>query len=190
MRSQNVRINPVKGTCWKYQGRDYGIQGLNDTCFGICAAFSGTNDVYSMDPDCSQACTNLIEERKVQIFGVGSCDHQVPYRPVIWEQVPRYVPSLLKKGLTPEEALQGCLNMCQKHNLAEDCQEKCQIDYHSIEQYDDKQYDDKNSAKLNIESNNKSKKSSSHQPNSLVISLIVFASIVIISFILLYFLRR
>jgi hypothetical protein len=53
------KIDPVKATCMKYTNKDHGIQGLNDTCFGICAAFSGTNDVYNMDPACSKSCANF-----------------------------------------------------------------------------------------------------------------------------------
>ena len=129
------KINPVKAVCAKYAGRDHGIQGENDTCFGICAAFSGTEDTYAMDPKCTEACTNLIEKRKIEIFGVGSCDHQVPYRPVFWGQTPRYVPKFLREGATPEMAKNMCLKACESANMVvEECQENCIVDYNAIEQ--------------------------------------------------------
>lgn len=128
------KIDPVKATCAKYDCTDQGIQGINDTCFGICAAYSGTYDTFDMDPNCSEACTALVEQRKREIFGVGSCDHQVPYRPVFWDQVPRYVPILLKKGMKPEQALQKCNSLCESvQNLKEECQENCQVDFNALD---------------------------------------------------------
>lgn len=133
----SFRLNPVKATCMKYGDRptQYGIQGINDTCFGICAAFSGTNDVYDMDPACSKACTDLVEKRKHELFGVGSCDHQVPYRPVVWGQVPRYVPLLVKKGAPKEQAKQICMKMCEGvPNLVKECQDHCILDSNAVEE--------------------------------------------------------
>jgi hypothetical protein len=98
-----------------------------------CSAYSGTFDTFDMDPECTQACTDLVEKRKREIFGVGSCDHQVPYRPVAWEQVPRYVPKLLKKGMLPTEALNSCMQLCNSDSLANECKEKCILDYNAIE---------------------------------------------------------
>lgn len=133
----SFRLNPVKATCMKYGDRptQYGIQGINDTCFGICAAFSGTNDIYDMDPVCSKACTDLVEKRKHELFGVGSCDHQVPYRPVAWQQVPRYVPLLMKRGAPKEEAKQICLKMCQGvPNLVKECEDHCILDSNAVDE--------------------------------------------------------
>lgn len=137
MAGTNYVINPVKATCMKYTGKDHGIQGLNDTCFGICAAFSGTYDTFDMDPKCSQSCTDFIEQRKHEIFGVGSCDHQVPYRPVAWGQIPRFVPRLLQKGNGVEQARQTCKNMCNSAVplLAAECRETCDLDANAVEEY-------------------------------------------------------
>jgi len=127
-------INPVKATLMKYSGKDYGIQGLNDTCFGICSSFNGT---YDIDPLCSQSCTDFIEQNKINIFGVGSCDHQVPYRPVYWKQTPRFIPSLLQKGLNLEQSRKTCKNMCNNAVplLAAECQENCDVDANAVEEY-------------------------------------------------------
>jgi hypothetical protein len=86
-----------------------------------------------MDPECSKSCTEFIEKRKREIFGVGSCDHQVPYRPVIWQQVPRFIPTLLKKGLSPEQAKSKCLELCENTNLNEECKQDCILDYNAID---------------------------------------------------------
>ena len=167
------KIDPVKATCMKYQNRDHGIQGINDTCFGICAAFSGTNDVYNMDPQCSKSCTNFVEKRKKEIFGVGSCDHQVPYRPVIWQQIPRYVPELLKKGENKEQAKLSCFSMCEKYlpNLSSECKEACVVDYNAVVEEDYK-----NPAKLQPEQQpEKQEKEYPEINNYLWIPIVVFA---------------
>lgn len=137
MAGTNYIINPVKATCMKYSGRDHGIQGLNDTCFGICAAFSNTYDTFAMDPKCSQSCEDFIEKRKHELFGVGSCDHQVPYRPVVWQQVPRFVPRLLEKGMKVEYARNLCKDMCSSSVplLAAECRENCDLDANAVEEF-------------------------------------------------------
>lgn len=128
-------INPVKATLQKY-GKNYdGIQALNDTCFGICAAFSGTSNTYNMDKFCEKQCSEMIENEKYRLFGVGSCDHQVPYKPVIWEQVPRYVPSLIKKGQDKETARLKCKQLCDINVplLKAECKDKCDLDANAVQ---------------------------------------------------------
>lgn len=173
-------INPVKATCMKYDCTDHGIQGINDTCFGICASYSGTYDTFDMDPKCSKACTDLVEQRKRQIFGVGSCDHQVPYRPVAWEQVPRYVPVLLRKGLNPEQALKKCNELCKSNSLKEQCQEDCLTDFNAIEQFEQQP-----SVKPKLLSSLSSSSSSSSSSKITIVSIVVTALIVLS--VLLYF---
>jgi len=126
------KVNPANALC-KLQ--DQGIQELNDTCFGICASFSESDSAYSIDPNCAKICENVIEKKKHELFGVGSCDHQVPYRPVIWNQYGRYFPKLLNRGMNPDEALTKCKKMCGVHSpdVALECQDKCILDYDSVE---------------------------------------------------------
>ena len=126
------KVNPVKATCIKYKNEPNSIQGMNDTCFGICAAFSNTNDVYNMDPDCSKSCLQLIEDKKKQIYGVDSCDHQSPYLPVIWQQVPRFMPILLNTGMQKEQAFKTCLQKCNYSSLSNQCMEDCKLDYDAV----------------------------------------------------------
>lgn len=132
----NYLINPVRAACMKSSNSNAnGIQGYNNTCFGVCAAFSGTYDTYAMDPQCTKACEEFIEKKRHEIYGVGSCDHQVPYRPVFWGQVPHYVPILLKKGETPDNALNVCKKLCGTN---QECKDECYIDYTAIEQFQQK----------------------------------------------------
>jgi hypothetical protein len=134
----NWKIDPVRAVCKKYQGKDHGIQALNNDCYNICTNFSFTNDPYEADPQCLKSCKDFIEKRKVEIFGVGSCDHQQPYLPVNWQNVSSYIPSLLKKGLKPRDTLGACFDLCDKHNshLNIECKDKCQLEYDAIVQPD------------------------------------------------------
>jgi hypothetical protein len=130
-----MKINPIKGTFWKDDNiQELGMQGLNDTCFGICTAFSGSNNAWEIDPHCAKACEALIEDKRYSMYGVGHCDHQAPYRPQIWNQNGRYLPKLLKKH-SPQSALQHCKQMCNDiMNGNQECINNCEVDYHSIVQ--------------------------------------------------------
>lgn len=134
MSSIPYKIDPVKATCMKYAGQSKGIQKLNDTCFNVCASYSGTYDTFEMDPACTKACEDFIEKRRIEIFGVGSCDHQVPYRPVAWDAYPSYFPQLLRKGHSPNNALKECKRLCSVNavNRVEDCQETCETDFYAL----------------------------------------------------------
>lgn len=127
-------INPVKATCMKYQG-NCDIANFNNTCYEICAGFSGTTDPYNMDPVCTKSCDDYVEMQRVAQFGVGKCDHQSPYYPVIWDQIPHYVPKLLK-DMSPEQARSVCKSMCSQYlpNLVQECHDRCDTDYNAIEQ--------------------------------------------------------
>jgi hypothetical protein len=140
-----------------------------------------------MDPKCSQACADLIEQKKRQIFGVGSCDHQVPYRPVFWNQVPRYVPMLLKKGINVETARSQCKSLCQNSSLSAECIEKCDIDTNAIEEYKEKP---KNPPKLF--ENNIIKKEEKNHPILFwsIISTITLAFVFILVRLFIYHHRR
>lgn len=132
-----VKINPVKATCAKYKDTGCQMADVNNTCYEICAAFSGTTDLYNADPNCISACDKYIEERRHNIYGVGKCDHQSPEKPVIWNQVPNFVPDLVMKGIQPDIALQRGMQMCTKYvpTLVDECQDKCRLHYSAIEQY-------------------------------------------------------
>lgn len=132
----NYKVNPVKGTCFKYKNKNPGLVGLMDSCMSICASFSGTTDVYQMDPVCTATCDAYVEKKKHEMFGVGSCDKQSPYRPVIWGEN-RYLPKLLKSGMNLDSAVNKCFNMCDEFaaNKKEECRENCLVDANSVEAF-------------------------------------------------------
>jgi hypothetical protein len=130
------KLNPVKAVCNMKKWYPKDIIGMNDACFGICAAFSSGDDAYRIQPECAKACDDFIEQRRREVYGVGSCDHQAPYRPVIWDNIPRFVPTLMKKGKSPEEALAMGKKMCQNvPNLLNECIELCNLDFSAVESF-------------------------------------------------------
>ncbi len=132
------KINPVKATCMRCDmDGGCGIHTYNDTCFNICAAYSGTSDPYAVDSDCAQSCKNMIEEKRHEFYGVGYCDHQQPYRPVIWESSPPYFVNLLQNGMDPKKALEISKKLCEEKSssIASECIER-QVDYYNaLEKY-------------------------------------------------------
>lgn len=131
--SYKININPVKAvTNLGYSKRD--IIGPSDKCYSICSAFSSGDDAYHISPDCARQCDEFIERRKREVYGVGKCDHQAPYRPVIWDNIPRYVAKLIRKGKTPEESLELGKEMCRNvPNLYNECVDLCELDYNAVE---------------------------------------------------------
>lgn len=127
------KINPVKATCAKYKDK-CDLPSINDTCYGICAAFGKSNNVWEMNEECAASCKEFIEQKKIDLYGVGSCDHQAPYRPVIWDQTPRFFPRLLDR-YDPETALQLCAKSCENTNLPNQCKDYCALDYSAVESY-------------------------------------------------------
>jgi len=118
----------------KYQG-DYDLANINNTCYEICGAFSNSTDVDNMDPKCTASCKALITEQKMLQLGQSNCDHQAPYPPVLWEQVPNFVPRLVKAGMPPKKALEKCRELCIESvpTLYKECQDRCLLHYNAIE---------------------------------------------------------
>jgi hypothetical protein len=130
-----MKINPVKATLESCGGiENCGIQEMNETCYGICGAFTGTNDQYNLLPGCGEACAELIDQKRLRMYGVGHCDHEAPYPPVLWQETPRWVATLTREGkATPKEALKYCLAKCEGvPNLYHECRNNCKLDYSAI----------------------------------------------------------
>ena len=133
MNESLYKINPVKAvTNLGYAKRD--IIGPSNKCYSICAAFSSGDDPYRVDPECAKQCDQFVEKRRREVYGVGKCDHQAPYRPVIWDNIPMLVPKFVKKGKSPEEALQLAKEMCKNvPNLCNECVDLAELHYNAIE---------------------------------------------------------
>ena len=133
MNGSLYKINPVKAvTNLGYAKRD--IIGPSNKCYSICAAFSSGDDAYNIDKECSKQCDSFVEKRRREVYGVGKCDHQAPYRPVIWDNIPMLVPKFVKKGKSPEEALQLAKEMCKNvPNLCNECVDLAELHYNAIE---------------------------------------------------------
>jgi hypothetical protein len=182
------KVNPVKAICKKFDCTDnyMGIVELNDNCYDICTSFGGSMDQFAQQ-DCTKACKDFVDERKMQIFGKDSCDRQVPYPGVNWNQgIDDFLPFLMLKGLNPEQALYECNNLCDSKspNTASECKEKCLLYYSAVEDYGGRDSkgeskDEKVSKSQGVMMNNTSdsSKDGSSKRNMIVLFCILFAMI-------------
>ena len=130
------KINPVQATCTRCdKSGGCGIHEYNDICFSVCGAYSGVSDPYMVDKDCAKQCSDMIEEKRHEFYDAGTCDHQQPYKPVIWDENPAFFVSLLRQGVSPEEALVKSKQMCMiyKPNSKEDCINKQENLYFALD---------------------------------------------------------
>jgi len=155
---ESYEIDPVVGTL-KYCG-DCEIADMNQRCYSICGAFNQGKDDQKLDPvyenlgkgivpvpvaplfpdswnitdDCAKKCNVLMNKQKILQFGENSCDHQAPYRPVIWGEAPHYFPKLFRQTRNKEQALQLCLQMCDGEgiSLPEQCKMNCRLEEASV----------------------------------------------------------
>lgn len=137
----NYNINPIRAIKLKYKNSEFPTEDLNSVntdCYDICSAFSGTINPYEADSECTAKCKSLIDKKRRELYGVGACDHQQPYLPLIWNQTPNYFPGLMKATMDPERSLRDCQQLC--NNVAPTfkagCLDKCQLQYDSIEKCD------------------------------------------------------
>lgn len=131
------KINPVKAACARCDKSGCGIHEYNDVCYTVCGGYSGSSDPYTVDYECANQCQKMIEEKRHQFYDAGYCDHQQPYRPVIWNESPAYFVKMLQNGMAPKEALEKSRRLCEKYksNIASECIER-QVDlYNAIESY-------------------------------------------------------
>lgn len=131
------KINPLRAVAIKYKNTDYPVEDLNSVnsdCYSICGAFSETDNVYDVDPHCAKMCKSLIDVKRRELYGVGECDHQQPYKPLIFGDYPFFFPKFLKQGYSPEESLEKCKSSCSAvPNLQIDCEATCKLHYDAVE---------------------------------------------------------
>lgn len=121
-------INPVKASveyCTIKGHND--LQDLNDACYGVCSAFSGTSDAWTVPQDCAGECKELLQQKKLQVYGLSDCDHHTPYRPVIWDSSPNYFPTLYTQYRNVDRARNECMKMCEGEQYPLECKNKCQL---------------------------------------------------------------
>ena len=132
----SYKINPVKAAVKAHKNGNCGIHNLNDTCFGVCAAFKGSDNNWSISPDCECQCEALIEDMRKADFGVGWCDHQAPRRPVNWNQAPHFFPEYFNHYKSVPKALNACYARCNGlKNNSEQCAIHCKTDSYAVEGY-------------------------------------------------------
>jgi hypothetical protein len=127
------KINPVNAAIKAHENGDCDIHELNDTCYGVCAAFQGGDSAWTVGGKCAEQCEELIEWKRKAQYGKSYCDHQRPSRPVIWDQSPHYFPEIYKKVRNVPKALAECNAKCCGEKLPNQCKQNCRIDSYAVD---------------------------------------------------------
>lgn len=128
----SYKIDPVKATSTFYKSGGCGINAMNDACFGVCAAFKGTDNNWNLDPNCELQCEKLIEVMRENTYGMDWCDHHAPMRPVNWDQAPHFFPDMFNRTKNVETALRECEKRCKGTPYPEQCSQNCKLDSYAV----------------------------------------------------------
>jgi hypothetical protein len=120
-----MNISPASATIKHCEKKKCGIQEINDICYRVASAFSGS-DVWNVPPKYSTECDNIVEMARKDIYGVGYCDHKTPYKPLILNPPSEFV-RLYNKSNNVEKALVECKKLCAKGRNPNECVQDCDI---------------------------------------------------------------
>ena len=129
-------INPCKAALEKYKDAlDKGhlsVNGINNTCYDVCGAFSGVGDSWQIPDDCAKNCMECVSNIKASMCR-NDCDYKAPRRPPIFNQTPHYFPNLLEQTKDPAQALHKCMKLCEKTSYPGECKETCRVDMSAVQ---------------------------------------------------------
>jgi hypothetical protein len=120
-----MNISPASATIKHCEKRKCGIQEINDVCYRVASAFSGS-DVWNVPPKYSAECDNIVEIARKQIYGVKYCDHKTPYKPLVLNPPSEFV-RLYKMNYNVEKSLVECKRLCAMGRNPNECVVDCDI---------------------------------------------------------------
>jgi hypothetical protein len=120
-----MNISPASATIKHCEKRKCGIQEINDVCYRVASAFSGS-DVWNVPPKYSAECDNIVEIARKQIYGVKYCDHKTPYKPLVLNPPSEFV-RLYKMNNNVEKSLIECKRLCAMGRNPNECVVDCDI---------------------------------------------------------------
>lgn len=120
-------MDPIKATLNKYKGMDLtqNLMDINNTCNEICVAFNQGNQFSKCRQDCAGLVRNITTDKY-------SFDYKDLQSPVIWNVNLHYLPELLEKGMSAEEAKTACLEKCKSSSDPAKCASNCKLDYDAV----------------------------------------------------------
>ena len=124
-------INPCRAVMKKVgkETNQHNIHEMNDLCYGICAA-------YGNPKGCKEQCASLISKKK-KTMGHNDCNQRTPYRPPIWNDIPRFMPRLLEEtGGDVKKAYTLCCQMADNTRYPNSVRGMCKLDSESVEGYE------------------------------------------------------
>ncbi len=132
------QINPVQAVR-KMLGNGYcGINKANELCYEVCAAFQGDNiDANLVPKECGKECEKMINDLRMQKWGLTKCEHAGPWKPLIRDG-PVFFPKLYSDSFRDggtgdkEGALRECEKMCKDTVYPGECKERCLLHSYAI----------------------------------------------------------
>jgi hypothetical protein len=125
-----ITINPCKACTKKHERECCGINSMNNCINETAAAFAGYPGIYAISSqgNCSndECIANI--RNKMGPFPGWYKNRKLAKAPVFIQE-PHYLPGLLSKGHTLEEAKNICLTMCN----SEECIQNCITDSDAVE---------------------------------------------------------
>ena len=123
-------IDPCSSCVSKYGITD--INNINQCCYDTIGAFTGNVSLNSFRDNKSvmDVCDKCVQS-SMKALGRDPCEFRLTPYPS-WIQAPHHFPQLLNSGLSPEEALGKCNDMCTKNRYPNQCMDNCQMDFNSL----------------------------------------------------------
>jgi hypothetical protein len=125
-----ITINPCKACTKKYERECCGINSMNNCVNETAAAFAGYPGIYAISSQASCSNDECIANirNKMGPFPGWYKNRKLAKAPVFIQE-PHYLPGLLSKGHSLEEAKNICITMCN----SEECIQNCITDSDAVE---------------------------------------------------------
>lgn len=129
-------LNPCDACFNKYKDQGDNVNDINNCCYEIAAAFKGSTSLNSLQgTDAMKSCTECVAKKLKTMGpfpgGQNFCTKNIN-PPPIFSQVPHYLPKLLEKAETLDEAVDKCILQCDNTTYPEACKENCLTDSSAV----------------------------------------------------------
>ena len=129
-----MNISPAKAVLTYCNERGgCGIQEVNDKCYAIASAWNDNCNAFDIPSNLNKECENLVNQARINTYGVGVCDHQAPNKPLLLREN-HFFPYLYKKNNNIPNSLALCYNRCETSNEPLECKQNCLLDSYALTQ--------------------------------------------------------
>lgn len=137
-------LNVCKACINECKGKDCNVNDINNCVYETASAFVGipsTNALNTFDyADLRKNCSDCVAKYVAKMgpfTKMSACDKKIDPPPV-FANVPNYLPELLEKHTSLDEAKYECINKCNQHAInVNECIKRCKVQADSVELYKD-----------------------------------------------------